>query len=324
MLTNGRLVTLMAVAMMLTCSCRADSIGPVPVGGVLEITVREALQPHEPIAGADVTMPDLSVLTSGTDGVVLLPLLAQGEVLEVMSSGHVNPHRLLVGQTGPSGAIYLLPNDARMSQQWLMEAYYASNSQYWLWRPEPGILTVETSDEARGTQHVFQALEWGMGTINRAQDKVSYQLVHRDETGDVQVYRDPDDPVFLEPGLEQAWAVAILKSERGVVTGGRIVFKFFTDENNSATFDYLGQAMAHEFAHLTSIIGHPSGGIMEMAERLHDFSDKEKWAMAMAFLRPPGNRPPDNSADAPVQGVQSHSRPQGDESEEVLVCVLRH
>jgi hypothetical protein len=294
--------------------------GPIIDHTIPALVIRSARPPHDPVPGATVSIDGIGTFVTDTDGTVILPDVDARQVLSIVADGFVEPHVTMLYQA-LEGTVYLLPDDHDLPWPWLYEAYYASNEHACLWRPEPGIVHVEASREIQDDSFLRNALEWGIGTVNEAQPYVSYVLT--DTAGAVRVYRNPDDPIFRESGYEGAWAVAFQHRSGGTVIGGRIVFKFFV--RDAVTQAHLHQAMAHELAHLTALNGHAPGGLMTNWDVHEDFSQNEKLAMRMAFLRPAGTRPPDNAAGALIHssGPTSPGLKASGGVEEVVVCVVR-
>jgi len=305
-------------------ACHRDNpspMSPTATGDApaLTVTIRSARPPHQVIPQARLSIEGLGVYDANASGVITLPEMDSKQVIQVVAEGYVSPFTIMLWQT-IEGTLYLLPDDGDMSWSWLYEAYYKSKEDGSLWRPEPGVVDIEAAAEIYEDTRVLRALEWGIGTVNQAQPNISYVLSGAGST--VRLYRDPDDPIFDEPGYEHAWAVAFVHLDAGVVVGGRIVFRFLIQ--SELTERHIPRAMAHELAHLTALNGHPPGGIMAHWDIVDDFSPLEKLAMYMAFLRPPGTRPPDNAA-----GALTHSSgPSGPgfltaaPSGELAVCVL--
>ena len=254
--------------------------------------VRSARPPFGVVPGVSVSVPGLGVVTSDASGTVTVSPGSGEDTLEFSAAGYVSPYRVTRAQLA-DGIVHLLPDDAGMPWAWLFEGWYASKPDGYLWRPASGVAGVAVSDEMLKDAIVYTALERGVSVINRAQSSVTYVV---DDGGAIRMYRDSGDPIFDEPGYENAWAVAWVHISGGTVVGGRIVFKFWSlDENQQ---HLLPSVVAHELAHLTGLYGHPPGGVMK--ELAADFSPQEKLALLMAFLRPPGTRPPDDAAGGTI------------------------
>ncbi len=315
----------MLVAMLVALSlsaCGGKGGSPtVPSDGPVSftLTIRAARLPQDPIVGAIVATDDSREYNTDGEGIVSLSLTDVGRRLRVTAHGYTGPSTIIFRPNGQGMTHYLLPDDAEMPYSWLKEAFYRSDDGQWLWRPMPGRLDVELSNEGRADSRVSDALAWGSDTLNNAQRQVSFNVVGAGQTGAVKIYRDPSDPVFRTAGYENVWAFTAITTSGPVVVGARIVWKFFLDYPNSALPEHIGKAMGHELGHVIGIQGHPCcGGIMNSPLVLQDFSQQEKEAFGYLFLRPPGTRPPDNLAAAPQMSASSRG-----ERREMLVCVLR-
>ncbi|MCR4330665.1 MAG: hypothetical protein NUV49_02170 [Patescibacteria group bacterium] len=283
------------------------------------LTIRAARLPQDPVISALVTTEDYRVFTTDGNGAVVLSASDVGKKLSITAQGYTGPSIIVFRPVEQKMTHYLLPDDVIMPFTFIKEAFYANRDNQPLWRPAPGHLSVELSAEGWSDSRVSDALAWGIATINNAQKHVSFDVVPAGQTGVVKMYHDPADPIFQTPGYENVWAVTFITINGSVVVGARIVWRIFLDGGGSNWPEYIGNAMAHELAHVAGIRGHPCCGIMNNSSGpVVDFSRQEKDTLGYLFLRPQGTRAPDNMAVAPQQ-VSAYAQ---SGQTEVQICVL--
>ena len=305
------------------CGGESDSPAATTPTGPVTLTIRAARAPQDPVVSAAVTMEDYRVFTTDGNGAVVLSASDAGKKLSITAQGYTGPSIIVFRPVEQKMTHYLLPDDAIMPFTFIKEAFYASRDDLSLLRPNPGRLSVELSAEGWSDSRVSDALAWGSTTINNAQSHVSFDVVSAGQTGFVKMYRNPADPIFQTPGYENAWAVTFVIFMGSDIVGARIVWRIFLDGGGSNWPEYIGNAMAHELAHVAGFLGHPCCGIMKYTSSgpLADFSRQEKDALDYLFLRPQGTRPPDNMSTASV-AMQISGYAQSGQTE-VQVCVLR-
>ncbi len=296
-------IGVLALGTLTGCS-RGRSLNPAaPTAEANKVALTlVAARSGQPVPGATVEYQSTASVTDAS-GTVLV--LSQSAVTVRTYEGFVTPSVLTVNAALTHG---LWPDDAQMPYSWIMRAVYGDEGTSRLIRQRGGSIAVEFSQEAQSDRWAGPAAVWAVDAINRAQQHV--QFVASGPGSPVRVYRDPDDPILRSPGYENAWAIAIVTLQGDTIVGGRIVFKFWTDNGNSGTRDRIQYAIAHELGHIYGL-GHPPGGIMGSSDAT-DFSSREREMMELMFLRPPGNRAPDDSSGV----VASAGRVR-----EMVVCV---
>jgi hypothetical protein len=239
-----------------------------------------------------------------------------GGIVSVEAPAHFGPYRFIYS---PGMKIRMLPDDAKMPGSWVKEALYASNDFQWMWRPEPGTMTVVVSADLQNDEFSRQGIADAIDLLNRSHRHI--RMVSA-ASGDRPVYIRVNEAV-------RGYAATLIAVTPGTATtvGGTIEFSVVRLPNMHHELQRLHfiRAAAHELAHVAGINGHPpaitgvsSGGVMWGAAPVQEFAQPEIDIMDWGFTLPPGTRPPADTTQLPV-GAKSFGKP-----ELHTVCALGH
>lgn len=317
----GRTTLTAAVVLAIGCHGRDDSptaaSGP-PTGASGRLIV-ESLRTAQPISGAVAQTALGSKLATDAAGIVALPQTSVGGVVSVEAANHYGPYRFVYA---PGMTLRLLPADTQMPASWVKEALFGSNDFSWMWRPEPGTMSVVVSDQLRNDAFAWQGIVDGVDLLNRSHRHIRMVLAASSASGDrtVNIRLNPAAPGYA------ATLIAVIPGTATTI-GGDIEFSVIRLPNMHAELQrrHLVRAVAHELAHVAGINGHPpaiagvnGGGIMWGPEPVQEFSQAETDIMDWQYTLPPGTRPPADTTSLPMSG-KSFGKP-----ELHRACILGH
>lgn len=311
------LVLLVGLSLALAGCSGSNPAGPtvMPDAPGSTLTVLSA-RIGTPIVGASVIIGADKLFTDA-GGIVRISSANNGQVALVQAPACIDKRFPLV-KTGMT--VWMVSNDARLPMAYTDAAIYGGGS-YGIFRPVSSVITLVPDGFMRQGRE-WDALTFAAAAHNEVNARISrpdvrllpaMQIAEPGSTGPVsiKIYQDPNDPIFSQPGYENAGAVTFRITDGYKVVGGRIVFR------NTSRFwgEHLKKAMMHEIGHIRGL-GHSPGGIMSSAAPITQFIPAEEESMLNLVLLPPGTRSPDDETNADA-GFLSHGLT------ERVVCSLR-
>jgi hypothetical protein len=292
----------------------SSDVHPIDSTSMQTLTVRSARN-GIPVVNAYVTIKDSTshIRTTNRSGQVDMSDVSLGTRITIEAEGFLNPRIFLLRQDTE----YLWEDDALLPGWYTKQIVYHDNEDGQLLRPNARVVTVVPMRSFLDEPRTNEAVHWAMNTMNGANSNIRYEVdTSNPENTQMKV------EIVYEPmniGCQEnsgAGALAYNDYDGAVIVGGRIVFchiEAFYDE-------HLQNAVLHELGH-TRGMWHAQGGVMGSSDVQGGFSQREKKIMRFMFLRPPGNRWPDDSssADAIVRSLSEESERT---IERRLVCVV--